>query len=109
MGKATSTAPDTAVALATAALTALNQTTPVCIPRGPFNIAIWGTFTATVVVEVSFDGGTTWIPLLWDPVPTALSFTAPASLVLVQPEQDVQVRLRCSAYTSGAINARVSQ
>jgi hypothetical protein len=28
---------------------------------GQINGALWGTFTATVVLEVSFDGGSTWV------------------------------------------------
>ncbi|MEY3774316.1 MAG: hypothetical protein RLZZ129_1096, partial [Verrucomicrobiota bacterium] len=28
-----------------------------------FNVSVWGTFSATVQMQRSFDNGTTWLPL----------------------------------------------
>jgi hypothetical protein len=72
------------------------------------NISLWGVFVGTVVLERTFDAGTNWIPVLRYCTGTAVSYTAPASEVLPEPEGDVQWRLRCSAYTSGTANYRLS-
>lgn len=76
---------------------------------GGFNVAIWGTFVATVTVERSFDGGTTWVPVAATAGGSALSHTAPTSYSLQEVERDVLYRLNCTAYTSGTVNYRVSQ
>jgi hypothetical protein len=73
----------------------------------PFNFSLWGTFVGTVIVDRSFDGGTTWLPLT--ALGTSISFTAPCSEVFEEPEDGVIYRVRCSAYTSGTINYRLSQ
>ena len=73
-----------------------------------FNISLWGTFVGTVVLECSFDGFTTAIPVNRYCTGTAVSYTAPANEVLPCPEGGVQYRLRCSAYTSGTANYRLS-
>lgn len=70
------------------------------------NVSVYGTFVGTVVLERSFDGGTNYIPVLRNG--TAISYTAPASEVMYDPEGDVIYRLRCSAYTSGTANYRLS-
>lgn len=75
---------------------------------GDFNISLWGTFVATVLVEKSYDGST-WIGVSRDAAGTAASYTAPASVVLREPETNVRYRLRCGAYTSGTVNWRISQ
>ncbi len=67
-----------------------------------FNVSLWGTFTASVQLERSFDAGTTWLQ-------AATARTAPDSFVCVEPEAGVQYRLDCTSFTSGAINYRVSQ
>ncbi|AWJ91415.1 hypothetical protein Sp245p_16345 (plasmid) [Azospirillum baldaniorum] len=77
-------------------------------PRGKFNVSIWGAFVATVALERSFDGGTTWLNCT-RPDGTANAFTAPASLVCDEPETGVLYRLICSSYTSGTVNWRISQ
>ena len=74
-----------------------------------FNVSVWGTFVGTAVLERSFDAGTTWIPVLRPGGNTAVSYTAPSSEVLYEPEDSVMYRLRCSAWTSGTINYRLSK
>ncbi|NUB07020.1 hypothetical protein FW320_12650 [Azospirillum sp. Vi22] len=76
--------------------------------RGKFNVSLWGTFVATVALERSFDGGTTWLNCT-RPDGTANAFTAPVSLVCDEPETGVLYRLNCSAFTSGTVNWRISQ
>jgi hypothetical protein len=73
-----------------------------------FNISLWGTFVGTVVLECSFDSFTTAIPVNRYCTGNAVSYTAPANEVLPAPEGSVQYRLRCSAYTSGTANYRLS-
>jgi hypothetical protein len=74
---------------------------------GPFNISVWGTFSGTVLVQRSFDGGTTWLTRLDTPVGSG-SFTAPATFALSEPEQGVSYQLECSVFTSGTVNYRMS-
>jgi len=76
--------------------------------RGGFNTALWGTFTGTVVLEQSYDGGANWLPVSIDGTGTANSYTGPHNIAWVQPERDIQTRFRCSAWTSGTINYRIS-
>lgn len=72
-----------------------------------FNVALYGTFVGTVLLEKSFDG-TNWLPVYRGNSATAISYTAPASEVVCEPEDGVAYRLRCSAYTSGTVNYRLS-
>ena len=73
-----------------------------------FNVAIYGTFVGTIVLEASFDSGSNWVPVLRYCTGTAVSYTTPSNEVLPAPEGGVQYRLRCSAYTSGTANYRLS-
>jgi hypothetical protein len=73
-----------------------------------FNLSIWGTFVGTVALERSFDGGTTWLNCTKSDG-TANSFTSGVSLICEEPEPGVLYRLNCTAFTSGAINWRLSQ
>lgn len=75
--------------------------------RGAFNMSLWGTFVGTVIPERSFDGGDTFLPLT--ALGSSISFTAPCTEIFEEPEAGVLYRLRCSAYTSGTINYRLSQ
>lgn len=79
------------------------------IPGEPasFNVSIQGTFTATVLLERSFDGST--FETCSKPDLSAASFTAPVSFLAEEPEPNVQYRLRCSAFTSGTVTYRLSQ
>lgn len=66
-----------------------------------FNISLSGFGTATVQLQRSFDGGTTWF--------TVKSYTADVSEVGDEPEASVLYRLNCSAYTAGTITYRLSR
>ncbi len=74
-----------------------------------FNAALWGTFVATVRLEKSFDGGTTWLPVSKDASGSAASYTAPCALGVYEPEHNVIYSWNCTSYISGTINYRISQ
>lgn len=85
-----------------------SPTNSIQIPAEPFNVSVYGTFVGTVVLEKTFDNGTNYIPVLRPNSGTAISYTAPGTEVLCEPEAGVKYRLRCTAYTSGTINTRLS-
>lgn len=78
---------------------------------GTFNVALTGTASATVQLERSFDGGTTWCEIWaggaqlyeWTYASTNLSET------VEECEEGVLYRLNCTSYTSGTITYRLSQ
>jgi hypothetical protein len=72
--------------------------------QGEFSLVIWGTFTATLVLERLSPDGTAWVPLSVDHYGTPNAFTAPVSLIVQEPAGGVQYRARCSAWTSGTVN-----
>jgi len=74
-----------------------------------FNIALWGTFVATLVLEKSFDGGANWIGVAKDSSGNINSYTAPFAAAVYEPEHTVIYRWRCTSYTSGTIFYRISQ
>jgi hypothetical protein len=73
-----------------------------------FNWSLWGTFVATVVLERSFDSGSTWHPLTGGGTVIS-SVTTAVSETQRESEVGVIYQLRCSAYTSGTVNYRISQ
>ncbi len=90
----------------TGTFTATGQSAAVAM-RGRFNLTLSGTFAATVRLERSFDDSATWHPLTSGGL--AVSFTAPLTEVLEEPEGSVSYRLNCTSYTSGTVAYRVSQ
>ena len=75
---------------------------------GVFNVAITGTFVATMQLERSFDGGTTWAPLSGSTIGTTVTFTAPTTFVGNETERAVFYRVNCTAWASGPANVRIS-
>jgi hypothetical protein len=73
---------------------------------GPFNISIWGTFSGTLLLTRSFDGGTTW--LTRTDAPGSGSYTTPTSISVSEPERGVLYQLDCSVLASGTANYRMS-
>lgn len=69
------------------------------------------TFSATVELERSFDGGSTWLLDNTKVDGTVASFNAGTNVNLrvSESEKNVLYRLNCVAYTSGTINYRLSQ
>ena len=67
-------------------------------------------FSATVQLERSFDGGSTWIVCNEGSSGQLAQWTTgPVSLTFGEPEKSVLYRLNCTAYASGTINYRISQ
>lgn len=85
-----------------------NSPAPYFAPLGMFNFVLTGTFVATVILEKSFDLGATWVPLSVDNVGTPNAYTAPLAILVNEPESVPVYRLRCSAWTSGQVNYRLS-
>lgn len=103
----------TATALVSQGIAASTGTSAAATFFGAFNLGFTGTFSGTVLVEKSFDGGLTWFSVATDATGTAASyviaFTAQSlCLVLVEPEHQVAWRVRCSSYTSGTLTYRLS-
>lgn len=73
---------------------------------GSITFTVWGTFVATARPEISFDGGTTWVPLA-DDDGVVVTLTAPGHACARQTELGVLYRVACSAYTSGAISWQI--
>lgn len=74
-----------------------------------FNVSLWGTFVATIKVQRSFDGGTTWITTSLDSTGTPASFTSEVTVTGNEIEAEVLYRFSCTAYSSGTVNYRLSQ
>lgn len=109
MGKSALTTADLAGIIATAAFTASGQATTAVELFGSFNMDISGTFVGTVQMERSFNGGASFNAVAEDGAGTAAAYTAPVSLTAKEIERGTLYRLRCTAYTSGTANVRLSQ
>lgn len=107
MAQLTPAAADTASQVVTGSFT--GATAGVSVPvGGRFNIVLSGTFSATIIAEYSFDGGTTWVAALTlDGI--AASFTIPGAVLGDQPEANTLLRLRCTAFVSGPVGWRISR
>jgi hypothetical protein len=111
MGKRSTGATDVRRSGATANFTAAEQATDWVEVAGRFWISAQpvGGGVGVVALEFSFDGGTTAENATL-PSGGANGWTVPVLLAPVAPEEPgVLARLRCSAWISGTINARVSQ
>jgi hypothetical protein len=86
---------------------------------GYFNFSMWGTpqnadgtsgsFTGSVAVERSLDGGQTFIPVATDGTGTAAVYSAPVSVVGEETEPNALYRFNCTSYSGGTINCQISQ
>ncbi len=113
MGKATNAAgePDVRRGGATFAFTAVNQVSAWVRIEGQFWFAAGGdgAGVGSIALEISFDGGTTTYNATL-PGGGPNSWAVPVCLAPVSPgEAGVLHRARCSAWTSGTINGRISQ
>lgn len=75
---------------------------------GNFNVTISGSFTGSVAVQRSFDGGSTWNTVATDGTGTAAVYTAPCSVSGYEGEWGVQYQIYCSALSAGTITYRFS-
>ena len=76
---------------------------------GVFNMFLYGTFTATVRLERSFDDGVNWVPVSASQSGTDASYSAPMSLSWQEVEPGMLYRLNCTAHTNGTVNYRLAQ
>lgn len=109
MGKIASIASDEASILNGGILSAVGTSAPTAIKHGYFNFSLWGTFSGTVSLERSFDGGDTWLNASATSTGNPNSFTAPCSIVAHEPERGMLYRVNCTQISSGSINWRISQ
>lgn len=85
-----------------------------CVTGGTDSAAIFTgagiTYSGTVQLERSFDGGATWLVCNIGGAGALAQYTTgtPVSFVFGEPEMEVLYRLNCIAYSSGAINYRIS-
>jgi len=76
--------------------TAQNKFTPSALYNGPVNVSIAGTFTATVTLQRSFNGGTTWKDVS--------TWTAAAETSINHPQQlHYRLGVKTGEFTSGTI------
>lgn len=68
---------------------------------GYYNMSLEFLGAGTIALQRSFDGGSRW--------KTIASYTGNTESVDYEPEEGVQYRLYCSAFTSGPILCRLSQ
>jgi len=68
------------------------------------------TFGATVQLEWSFDGGSTWLPCNIGGGGTLAQYNVgtPVRVTFGEPERNILYRPNCLAYTSGTVNYRIS-
>lgn len=88
-------------------------------PYGTWNLVIGGasgpngSWNATVELDRSFDGGTTWYAVGDPGGPNGQAIYSTnnidVSRLVGEPEKGVLYRLRCTTWTSGTINYRMSQ
>jgi len=109
MGKLSPTGQDLAVQIAAAALAAANASTTPTAFVGHFNASVGGTFSGTVTLEKSFDGGATFVPAINEHTGEAITFTTAGAIKVCEPEPGVLYQLAMTAFTSGTANARLSQ
>lgn len=107
MGKFISSGSDMAKQVETGTFTATGASAQIAF-RGPFSVAVWGTFAGTIDLQKSFDGGTTWVNDYAPYIANQITMTAPAAFQCVEAEDGVYYRLNCSTYTSGTVNYRLS-
>ena len=74
-----------------------------------FSVFLGGSFSATVLIERSPDGGVTYYPCSTDATGTAASYTAPMSVDVIAAQFNLLYRLRCTSFNSGTVNYTLCQ
>lgn len=83
-------------------------TSPAVPITGDFVANLWGTFSATTVLEKSHDNGTTWIQASKNADGQAASYTAPAALLGSEPKANTLYRWNCT-WASGTVSYGLGQ
>lgn len=109
MGVYASGGPEQAQTVSTGTLGAANAASAATPFLGDFNVAVWGTFSGTLTLQNSYDGGTTWIPVINKHTGSVITFTAPGALQEDEVEAGVYYRLQMTTYTSGTASYRLSE
>ncbi len=78
--------------------TATGQSDTITI-SGKFNVSLWDTFVATIVLQRSFDQGKTWL--------TVETYTSTAENFGTESETAIY-RWNCTSYTSGNVQTRIN-
>ena len=107
MGQYVPGAADQAAQILAGSFTGTGQSGAIAL-YGPFSVAIWGSFVATLLVQKSFDGGATWIPYGADNSGVIPALSAPVAFRAIESELGVNYRLACTGFTSGTVNYRLS-
>ncbi len=94
-------------ALVSGTFTGTGQSAAIAL-RGKYNFSLSGFGTATVKLERSFDGGSSW-KVMSKPDFSAASFSADVEGVGEEPEAGMLYRFNCDAHSSGTIAYRISQ
>ncbi len=90
------------MAIVTKAISAENTFSDAVRCRGYFNISIYGTFSATITVQRSFDDGSTWLDVD--------DFTAASESVGLEAEiAKYRIGVKTGNYTSGTVNVRIGE
>lgn len=78
--------------------------------QGVFNAVLSGTWAgATLQLQKSFDGGSTFVPASTDSLGTSASFTGNVAIVVYEPEEMVYYRWQPTvALSSGTVAWRIS-
>lgn len=79
------------------------------IANEPFNVFLTGTFSATLTLKRSYDGGTTWLSVPLPDITTAAAFTAPVNFVCEEPQAGVLYAWVMSSRVSGTADYRFQQ
>jgi hypothetical protein len=109
MGQLNPSSPDLADRAIIQQLSTVGAVTPWFDFVGTANLAVWATggATGTVVLEKSFDGGTTALPAT--NLGEAVSFAAPCAELIFSRENGVLWRARRTAGSGATLFARLSQ
>lgn len=82
-------------------VSAAGAVTAPMVLTGYYNMSLEFLGAGTISLQRSFDGGAHW--------KTIASYTGNTESVDYEPEEGVQYRLACTAFTSGPILCRLSQ
>jgi len=91
----------TASAPLSGTLASATTTGSITINGGAFNLSLSGTWAGVVVLQRSFNAGSTWL--------NVQTYSANTEDTGNEPEDNVWYRLNCTTYTSGTITYRVGQ
>ena len=96
-------------ALISGQFTAQGQASTGTAFAGLFSIFLGGTFSATVLLERSPDGGSNYYPCSLDPTGTIAEWTAACSVDAESANFGILYRLRCVSFSTGPVNYALLQ